>query len=94
MSLCKSHVRLACGTIPNMQDSFHQPLRQPPHAGAGGFTAGKQELVEGGVQRLRRTAVATSPSTVRGAVGDVKRRCARLLAAGGGNIEEGGSGKE
>ena len=60
----------------------------------GSWPASRKESREEFLKRLRRTAVATSLSTVRPAVGDTKRRCARFLAAGGGNIEEGGSGKE
>ena len=60
----------------------------------GSWPTSKNESKEEFLKRLRRTVLATSPSTVRAAVGDMKRRCARLLAAGGGNIEEGGSGKE
>ena len=51
----------------------------------------KQETREEFLKRLRQKAMATSPATVRAAVGDMKRRCARLLAADGGNFEEGGS---
>ena len=43
------------------------------------------------LKRLRKIAMATSPAMVRAALGDMKRRCARLLAADGGNFEEVGS---
>ena len=42
------------------------------------------------LSRLRRTALGLLSSVVSAAVGDMKRRCSRLLAAAGGNIEEGG----
>lgn len=51
----------------------------------------RKETREEFLKRLRKTAMATSPAMVRAAVGDMKRRCARLLAADGGNFEEGGS---
>ena len=54
----------------------------------------KKETRDDFLKRLRRTALATPRATVQAAVGDMKRRCMRLLAAGGGNIEEGGSSKE
>lgn len=58
------------------------------------WPASKRETREDFLKRLRRTALATPPATVRAAVGDMKRRCTRLLAANGGNIEEGGSGQQ
>ena len=60
----------------------------------GCWPANKKETRQEFLKRLRRTALATPPSMVRSAVGDMKQRCARLLAVGGGNIEEGGVGKE
>ena len=39
---------------------------------------------------LRRAALGLLSSVVSAAVGDMRRRCSRLLAAAGGNIEEGG----
>ena len=58
------------------------------------WPASKRESREGFLKRLCRTALATPRATVRAAVGDMKRRCNRLLAANGGNIEEGGSGQQ
>ena len=58
------------------------------------WPASKKETRAEFLKRLRRTALATRPATVRAAVGDMKRRCARLLAAEGGNIEEGGASSQ
>ena len=54
------------------------------------FTAGKRESRNAFLSRLRRTALSLPSDVVSAAVGDMKRRCSRLLAADGGNIEEGG----
>ena len=54
----------------------------------------KKETRQGFLKRLRETALSTPSHTVRGAVGDMKRRCERLFAAGGGHFEEGGAGKK
>ena len=40
--------------------------------------------------RLRRTAKNLPPAFIKASMGDMKRRCKRVLAAGGGFIEEGG----
>ena len=40
--------------------------------------------------RLRRTAKNLPPAFIEASMGDMKRRCKRVLAAGGGFIEEGG----
>ena len=39
---------------------------------------------------LRRAALSLPQSEVTAAIGDMKRRCARLAASDGGHIEEGG----
>ena len=54
------------------------------------FALGKRESRKGYLTRLRRTALSLPPNVVSAAVGDMKRRCSRLLAADGGHIEEGG----
>ena len=54
------------------------------------FPSDKRETRKGFLSRLRRTALSLPSSIVSAAVGDMKRRCVRLLAANGGNIEEGG----
>ena len=56
------------------------------------FPASKRESRVAFLNRLRRTALRLTTEQVSNAVGDMKRRCARLLAAGGGHIEEGGKG--
>ena len=50
----------------------------------------KRETREEYIARLRKTALSLSPVFVRKAIGDMRRRCARLLAAKGGLFEEGG----
>ncbi len=50
----------------------------------------KVEKREQYLARLRRTAQRLPESFVRRAVGDMRRRCQRLLAAKGGLFEEGG----
>ena len=57
------------------------------------FPDDKRETRSAFLKRLRRTALGLPASVVAPAVGDMKRRCARLLAAGGGHIEEGGKSK-
>ena len=54
------------------------------------YPSGKRETRKGFLAWLRRTALSLPTSVVSAAVGDMKRRCSRLLAADGGNIEEGG----
>ena len=54
------------------------------------FPCGKRETRTGFLSRLRRTALSLPSNVVSAAVGDMKRRCFRLVAAAGGNIEEGG----
>ena len=54
----------------------------------------KKETRQACLKRLRATALSTPSASVRAAVAVMKRRCARLLAAGGGDIEEGGAGKQ
>ena len=54
------------------------------------FAASKRETRNAYLKRLRRTALSLPSSIVAAAMGDMKRRCARLIAADGGNIEEGG----
>ena len=70
--------------------AVNRRMREQEHP----WPASKRETREDFFRRLRRTALATPPATVRAAVGDMKRRCTRLLAANGGNIEEGGSGQQ
>ena len=56
--------------------------------------AGKRETRAAFLKRLRRAALSIPPGELKAAVGDMRRRCARLESAAGGNIEEGGkSGK-
>ena len=54
------------------------------------FAEGKRETRHAFLRRLRRTALSLPSSVIQAAVGDMKRRCERLVAAGGGHIEEGG----
>ncbi len=54
------------------------------------FASTKRETRHAYLKRLRRTALSLPAAVVSAAVGDMKRRCARLIAAEGGNIEEGG----
>ena len=54
------------------------------------FSIGKRETRKAFLSRLRRTALSLPPDVVAAAFGDMKRRCSRLVAAAGGNIEEGG----
>ena len=54
------------------------------------FAPEKRETRPAFLARMRRTAFALPPDVVASAVADMKRRCARLVAAKGGNIEEGG----
>ena len=58
------------------------------------WPASKKEARAEFLKRLRRTALATPPATVRAAAADMKRRHAWMQAADGGNIEEGGSGSQ
>ncbi len=58
------------------------------------FPAGKRESRRAFLARMRRTALGLPNAQVAASVGDMKRRCIRLVAAGGGNIEEGGTGKK
>ena len=58
------------------------------------FPVGKRESRNTFLARLRRAALGLPSATLAAAVGDMKRRCARLEAAGGGNFEEGGKGRE
>jgi hypothetical protein len=50
----------------------------------------KKETRQQYLRRLRKTAMALPAETLKAAVGDMRRRCARLKAAKGGNFEEGG----
>ena len=54
------------------------------------FLPTKRETSDAYLKRLRRTAFNLPSTVVTAAVGDMKRRCARLLEVDGGNIEEGG----
>ena len=54
------------------------------------FPNGRRETRAGYLSRLRRTALSLPSDVVSAAVGNMKRRCERLLAADGGNIGEGG----
>ena len=54
------------------------------------FPAGKRETRAAFLARLRRAALRIPPGELKAAVGDMRRRCARLKEAEGGNIEEGG----
>ena len=56
------------------------------------FPTTKRESRAAFMARMRRTALSLPGAQMTAAVGDMKRRCARLLAVKGGNIEEGGSG--
>lgn len=56
------------------------------------FPAAKRESRTAFLNRLRRTALGLPTEQVASSVGDMKRRCTRLLAAKGGHIEEGGRG--
>ena len=62
---------------------YFRPLRQQP-------TLTDEDVVAKKEVRLRRTDLSLLADVVSAAVGDVKRRCSRLLAAGGRNIEGGG----
>ena len=55
------------------------------------FPAGKRESRKAFLARLRRAALALPTATLEAAIGGMKQRCARLEAALGGNIEEGGA---
>ena len=57
------------------------------------FPATKRESRKAFLNRLRRTALDLPAAQMDSSVGDMKRRCERLLAAKGGHIEEGGKGK-
>ena len=57
------------------------------------FPRAKRETRAAFLARMRRTALGLPTEVVAAAVGDMRRRCARLKAAEGGNIEEGGSGE-
>ena len=54
------------------------------------FPVDKRETRSAFLKRLRRTALNLPSIVVASAVGDMKRRCDRLLVAGGGHVEEGG----
>lgn len=56
------------------------------------YPSTKRETRAAFMARLRRAALSLPPNVVAAAVGDMKRRCARLKVAKGGNIEEGGTG--
>ena len=58
------------------------------------FPVGKRESRAALLARMRRTALGLPAAQVTASVGDMKRRCARLVVAKGGNIEEGGKGKK
>ena len=55
------------------------------------FPTAKRETRPAYLARMRRTAFALPKDVVSSAVADMKRRCARLAEANGGNIEEGGA---
>ena len=55
-----------------------------------GWQKSKRETRDAYIARLRKTALSLSPAFVRKAIGDMRRRCARLLEAKGGLFEEGG----
>jgi len=55
------------------------------------YPANKRESRAAFLKRLRRTAMSLPQHVVAASVADMKRRCARLRAARGGNIEEGGA---
>ena len=57
------------------------------------FKAGRRESRKSFLARLRRTAMGLPAEVVSRAVGDMRRRCVRLVEADGGNIEEGGLGQ-
>ena len=58
------------------------------------FPYGKRESRRAFLARMRRVAMGLPTTQVASSVGDMKRRCSRLVAAEGGNIEEGGTGKK
>lgn len=58
------------------------------------WAKGRRETREAYIARLRKTALGLPASSVRRAIGDMKRRCARLFEAGGGLFEEGGADSE
>ena len=61
---------------------MHRLEKKYPHT--------KRETRAAFLARLRRAALSLPSSVVTAAVGDMKKRCARLKAAKGGHIEEGG----
>ena len=54
------------------------------------WPVGKKETRPAYLRRLRRTALRTPADLVTSAMQDMRRRCQRLVAAGGGHFEEGG----
>ena len=56
------------------------------------FPAAKRESRAAFLVHMRRTALGLPAAQLIAAIGDMKRHCTRLLAAKGGNIEEGGKG--
>ena len=58
------------------------------------FPSSKRESRKAFLNRLRRTTQSLPSAQIASSVGDMERRCARLLAAKGGNIEEGGKGSK
>ena len=54
------------------------------------WSVAQRETRRGFLNRLRKTALSLPSDVVSAAVGDMTCRCARLVAAAGGNIEEGG----
>ena len=57
------------------------------------FSKTKRETRAAFLRRLRRTALSLPSEALNAAVGDMKRRCARLQSAAGRNIEEGGKAR-
>ena len=57
------------------------------------FSKTKRETRVAFLRRLRRTAFSLPSEVLIAAVGDMKRRCARLQSAAGGNFEEGGKAR-
>ena len=57
------------------------------------WPASKKETRQAFLKRLRATALSTPSANVRATIGDMRRRCSRLLAAGGRNVEEDGAGE-
>ena len=55
------------------------------------FPDSKRESRAAYLARMRRTAFSLPSDVVSSAVADMKQRCAKLVEAEGGNIEEGGN---